>query len=159
MFNGVSKPLPLLHQLVCSKHHPAISCCCCCCLGAFENCSSQDMFNSASSKPLPLLHQLVFFRHLAISCCCCCCCCCLGAVANCSSQDMFTGVSSNPLPLLHQLVFLGEKFREGLHAAVGPASSSSSTGGVAHMDKQRQIDALLQRLCKVRGGNGQDQIS
>jgi hypothetical protein len=61
---------------------------------------------------------------------------------------MFNGVNK-PLPLLYQLVFLGEKFREGLHAAVmGPGSSSSSS--VAHLDKQRQIDVLLQRLCKVR---------
>jgi hypothetical protein len=74
----------------------------------------------------------------------------------CSSQDMFNGASSKPLPLLYQLVFLGEKFREGLHAAVGP-SSSSSIGGVAHMDKQRQIDTLLQRLCKVRRDKGRYQ--
>jgi hypothetical protein len=59
MFNGASsKPLPLLHQLVFSKHHLAISCCCCC-LGAVANCSSQDMFNGVSN-PLPLLHQLSF---------------------------------------------------------------------------------------------------
>jgi hypothetical protein len=46
MFNGVSKPLPLQHQLVFSKHHLAISfCCCCCCLGVVAKCSSQDMFN------------------------------------------------------------------------------------------------------------------
>jgi hypothetical protein len=62
---------------------------------------------------------------------------------------MFNG-ASKPLPLLYQLVFMGEKFREGLHAAVGPASSSSIIGGVTHMDKQQQINTLLQRLCKVR---------
>jgi hypothetical protein len=59
--------------------------------------------------------------------------------------------ASKPLPLLYQLAFLGEKFREGLLAAVGPSSSSSSSSGsgMAHLDKQRQIEALLQRLCKV----------